>query len=247
MAQRTCTRPGCNKPHRARGLCGSHYNQEHAPNRHAKKLVACAFCGKGVMKGTGGGKGRRPTCSTECRTWLTSPWCRLPDDHWARWYGRSSRWKPLATTMTVAERGMSQRSALRRAIEAGDSLAILDELFDMTTLTDAGCWQWSRQSRDGYPVFSYMESGKQRIHRVHRLSLEADIGKPLGKQAAHHVCANSMCVNPDHLQPISTRENTAEMMQRTFYIQRISELEAALREASPQHPLLAEFGIGLAS
>lgn len=94
MNKRTCTMPECNRAHRARGLCGSHYNQEHAPNRHAKKLVACAWCGKEVLKNSGGSKSRQPVCSYECRQWLTTPYCVIPKDHWARVYGKSSAWYP---------------------------------------------------------------------------------------------------------------------------------------------------------
>lgn len=94
MNKRTCTMPECNRAHRARGLCASHYNQAHAPDSHAKKLVPCAFCGTEVLKYSGGSKARRPVCSTQCREWLNRPYCVLPADHWARWYGKASAWTP---------------------------------------------------------------------------------------------------------------------------------------------------------
>ena len=91
---RTCTKDNCDRPHRARGLCGSHYNAEHQPNRHAKKLTACVWCGTEVLKGSGGGRKYGAVCSDECRQWLTTPYCTLPSDHWARWYGKASSWSP---------------------------------------------------------------------------------------------------------------------------------------------------------
>lgn len=96
MAQRTCTRPGCDKPHRARGLCASHYNQEHAPNRHRAKTVACVICGATVVRAGGGGRRLGATCSTRCRRraqdMLRGERSELPADHWARWYGATSEW-----------------------------------------------------------------------------------------------------------------------------------------------------------
>jgi predicted nucleic acid-binding Zn ribbon protein len=89
---KTCTKDGCERALRARGLCGSHYNQAHHPNRHAKKLTACAWCGTEVLKQAGGNKARRPVCSDQCRQWLKTPYCALPTDHWARWYGKASTW-----------------------------------------------------------------------------------------------------------------------------------------------------------
>lgn len=66
MAQSTCTADNCEKPHRARGLCGSHYNQTHQPNRHAKVEVACTHCGEPCLKERAT---RRPQqfCSFDCR------------------------------------------------------------------------------------------------------------------------------------------------------------------------------------
>lgn len=95
---KTCTEPGCDRALRARGLCGSHYNRAYpSPNRHAKKLVPCANCGKEVLKGTGGGRVYGSVCSDECRAALvtyyrSSPKSELPTNHWARWYGKASAW-----------------------------------------------------------------------------------------------------------------------------------------------------------
>lgn len=93
MSKRTCTIDGCAKPHRARGLCTTHYNHKYQPNRHEKKLVACIWCGAEKLKHSGGGRKYGQTCSEECRMAITyPPKCDLPPDHWALWYGASSQW-----------------------------------------------------------------------------------------------------------------------------------------------------------
>lgn len=93
MSKRTCTIEGCAKPHRARGLCTTHYNHKYQPNRHEKKLVACIWCGAEKLKHSGGGRKYGQTCSEECRMAITyPPKCDLPPDHWALWYGASSQW-----------------------------------------------------------------------------------------------------------------------------------------------------------
>ena len=100
MTQRTCEHPGCNKPHRARGLCATHYNQVHAPNRHKKKLVKCAACGAEIMRASGGGRVVGNACSNKCRAKIAAMRrgergklrTELPADHWARWYGKASAW-----------------------------------------------------------------------------------------------------------------------------------------------------------
>ena len=64
MAQRTCTVEGCTKPHRARGLCASHWNATYRKDQHRE--VPCVVCGKPVVKNAPGIK-RRPVCSDRCR------------------------------------------------------------------------------------------------------------------------------------------------------------------------------------
>lgn len=65
---KTCTIDGCNKPHRARGLCVTHYNHQYQPGRHATAPTACVICGAIVMRQPR--SDRRPTCSIACRTAL---------------------------------------------------------------------------------------------------------------------------------------------------------------------------------
>ena len=70
------------------------------------------------------------------------------------------------------------------------------------------------------------------------MSLEAKHEAPLGSQAAHHICANTKCVNPEHLQPVTHRDNIAEMLARHSYLKRIAELEEAIKELAPNHEVL---------
>ncbi|NQE89602.1 HNH endonuclease [Nocardia terpenica] len=80
--------------------------------------------------------------------------------------------------------------------------------------------------------------GKKKNFPVHRMVLEAKLGAPLGVLAAHHKCGNSGCVNPDHLQPVTHAENTAEMLARQSYLARIEELESVVRLLAPEHDAL---------
>ena len=93
--------------------------------------------------------------------------------------------------------------------------------------------------KDGYPIV--IIDGRQ--HYVHRLALEAATQRSLGSQPAHHICANTACVNPAHLQPVTHRENMAEMMARRYMERRIIELEDALRALAPGHPILKHLSI----
>lgn len=70
--------------------------------------------------------------------------------------------------------------------------------------TVTGCWLFSGSwSRDGYGTFW---DGK-RSGRAHRWAYENYVGPiPDGLQL-DHLCRMRCCVNPDHLEPVTSREN----------------------------------------
>lgn len=215
--QRCCT-PACRQPN------------------HAKVEKRCDWCGASCIKYRGQQRYRGTYCGRACRDAAIRSdgegSCELPDDHWGRWFGASSEWPP-------AEPWRHLRSGLRAAVEDGDRPAIVAAIRAKSIVTDVGCWEWQGIIKGGYPE---ARVGRRTL-AVHRVALEAHLGQPLGKQAAHHKCANSVCVNPEHLQPVTHAANAAEMLARTYMVSRIRDLEAALADANPNHPLLCEVGV----
>ncbi len=69
----------------------------------------------------------------------------------------------------------------------------------------SGCWKWlGTMSAAGYGTFSI--GGKNTY--AHRVSYELHEGKiPDGLQI-DHLCRNRRCVNPAHLDVVTTQENT---------------------------------------
>ena len=68
----------------------------------------------------------------------------------------------------------------------------------------AACWEWTGgRSSAGY---GYITAGgrKQPVHRVVYELLVGPIPEGL---ALDHLCRNVRCVNPDHLEPVTWREN----------------------------------------
>lgn len=63
-----CNADGCTKLVRARGLCSTHYNRRHQPNRHALASTDCVVCGAGLMRERR--SDRRSVCSVGCRNVL---------------------------------------------------------------------------------------------------------------------------------------------------------------------------------
>lgn len=65
-----------------------------------------------------------------------------------------------------------------------------------------GCWTWSGGSRSGYGRFR-----ADRMVTAHRYSYERTYGPiPAGLQI-DHLCKNTLCVNPEHLEAVTQYEN----------------------------------------
>lgn len=67
-----------------------------------------------------------------------------------------------------------------------------------------GCWLWTGPlDRDGYGTFYFRRKGR-RAHRVGWYMTRGDIPSGL---VVNHVCGNRHCVNAQHLELVTVREN----------------------------------------
>lgn len=84
-------------------------------------------------------------------------------------------------------------------------LPVAERLEHMTArCTVTGCWWWyGTVAPDGYGTIG-VNYGLRRAHRVWYELVRGPI--PQG-MVLDHLCRNRSCVNPDHLEPVTTREN----------------------------------------
>lgn len=71
-----------------------------------------------------------------------------------------------------------------------------------------GCWLWTgRKNNVGYGSMTMQTPEGPRARGVHRVAYEHYVGPiPAGKQI-DHLCRVRLCFNPEHLEPVTPREN----------------------------------------
>lgn len=78
----------------------------------------------------------------------------------------------------------------------------------LTMTSDKDCWGWwpdGDSEHNGYAVFT-MRNPK-RVVRAHRAAYELLVGPIPDGLELDHLCRNKTCVNPDHLEPVTHKEN----------------------------------------
>jgi hypothetical protein len=78
---------------------------------------------------------------------------------------------------------------------------------------DDFCWNWKGCLRKGYGCFRVDGI----TYSAHRFSYMCNIGEIPDGMQIDHLCKNKSCVNPDHLEIVTSQENTRRGFSDDWY------------------------------
>lgn len=245
MNTKTCTIDGCEGKHSAKGYCNKHYIRSRAEKSSPR---TCDFCKEEFNPAR--------ITSTVCgkEECLGKRKMRFNKKHNGRSYDlvciacgaeyvgkrKDGKYCPPCKGEAISKHNSPENIEIYNAIRNGSDQEVLAAIRDRCTISASGCWEWQGfRSTSGYGRVSTGRRQTRTQEQTHRVTFEYATGVKPGSMVIHHKCANRACCNPEHLQLATQVENTAEMHARRSYEMRIKELEDALKNVAPDHPLLA--------
>lgn len=69
------------------------------------------------------------------------------------------------------------------------------------------CWNWTAAIVRKYGMFRVIVDGTKKMKKAHRIAYELLVGEIPEGHGLDHICHNEACVRPDHLRPVTAKQN----------------------------------------
>ena len=120
---------------------------------------------------------------------------------------------------------------------------------DLYTIDSAThCWNWNGALNSQIPgqMYGRIRVGHYRKKLAHRWVYEKLKGPIPNGLELDHLCRNTMCVNPDHLEPVTGTENIRRSKVAKLTMKQVEEIRSAYSSGNfTQAQLALRFGVSI--
>lgn len=133
--------------------------------------------------------------------------------------GAGNTTRGLTHSSELSREGLAMKATRKRGIDPAPTaprglspelMAIFrswPERFRSKVHLTADCWEWTA-CKDAYGYGRYGTTRARGTQGAHRMSLELTFGEPVPSgESVDHLCRNTSCVRPDHLEVTGQGEN----------------------------------------
>lgn len=90
------------------------------------------------------------------------------------------------------------------------------------------CWQWTGGvNENGYGRFTRAPGHPDRLVFAHRWAWQYLVGPIPDGLTLDHLCRNTVCVNPDHLEPVTRAENSSRVGRKIWCARGLHRLDVS--------------------
>lgn len=106
-------------------------------------------------------------------------------------------------------------------------------------VVESGCWEWQGSLCNGYGSWS---RNKVRM-KAHRAVYEMYRGQIPEGMDLDHLCRNTKCVNPDHLEPVTEAENTRRGLSAKLSVDDVKAIRLRYRRGDTLSEIAKSYGV----